>query len=419
MMGAGVPFGAEQRLLPEWIPLSFFAIALTCLPAGWFFLFMQADAIVGFRGGFGPVLSTLHTFTIGVVLTTAFGASMQMLPVATGAAMNKPLGVIILLVLLFCGALLTLGGFAHYHRVLTSIGALTLSLAALLYAGMLVRLLLKSESLKLVRNHVLIGALCLLLAATLGTAMIWDWANYIEFTMPDARLAHAGLAVYGFMGLIVLGFSRVMVPMLSVSDKTNDKLAIIGLLVALAALLLWVGGFFKTACALALVAALIHVFEMSTILKGRIRKRLGPEWLVIRFSWVMLPLSLILAEIAQNSENTLNVTQLSVLIAVLGWLVSFIIGILQRIIPFLLSMQIARQTGMPELPTRLAEEKLLKIIGPLHIGAVFFCGFAVVTDIPLLLKLGSLTGMISGISLFIFLIIAIKRKRLSLEKMKR
>jgi len=419
MMGAGVPFGAEQRLLPEWIPLSFFFVSLACLPLGWILLFFQAENIASFQGGFGPVLAALHTFTIGVVLTTAFGASMQMLPVASGAAMNKPIGVILLLVLLLSGIGITLGGFAHYRPLIASWGAALLCLSALLYALMLTRLLIRSSSLKLVRNHVLVGALCLLLAAALGAAMILNWAGLISFNMPNPRLVHAGLALYGFMGLIVFGFSRIMVPMLSVSDKTNDRLAILGLLVALTSLLLWVGGFFKIAPIVALISALIHIYEMFTILKGRIRTRLGPEWTIIRFSWIMLPLSLLLVIGAQWTDNKANITELSILVAVLGWLVSFIIGILQRIVPFLLSMQIARQTGMPELPSKLAAENLTRIIGPLHIAAVGVTGLAVIMDNAFLLQFGSLIGLASGLSFLTFLIIAIKRKRLSLEKMKK
>lgn len=399
-------------------PLSFFFVSLTCLPLGWILLFLQAENIASFQGGFGPVLAALHTFTIGVVLITAFGASMQMLPVASGAAMNKPVGVILLFILLLTGTAITLGGFAHYLPLITSFGAAILCLSALLYAVMLVRLLARSDSLKIIRNHVLVGALCLLLAAGLGASMIWNWASLLSLTMPNPRLVHAGLALYGFMGLIVFGFSRIMVPMLSVSDKTNDRLAILGLLVALTSLLLWVGGFFKIAPFVALISVLIHVYEMFTILKGRIRTRLGPEWIAIRFSWVMLPLSLLLVIGAQWTDNKANITELSILIAVLGWLVSFIIGILQRIIPFLLSMQIARQTGMPELPSKLASEKLTRLIGPLHITAVGITGVAVMIDNSLLLQFGSLIGLASGLSFLTFLIIAIKRKRLSLEKMK-
>jgi len=419
MIGGGVPFGAEQRLLPEWIPLSFFSFALLCLPLGWAFLILQADVITTFEGGFGPVAATLHTFTIGVILSTAFGASMQMLPVATGGNLKSPTPVIALLVILIAGVIILLGGFAHYLPDITALGTLFLLVASALYSYMLVRLLLRVESLKLVRNHVLSAALCLMLAVLLAIGVIGDWANHIRFDMADSRLLHAGLALYGFMGLVVFGFSRIMVPMLSVSDKSNDKIATLALILALAALLLWVGGFFKYAPAVALIAAGLHLFEMIQILNGRMRKRMGPEWLMIRFSWAMLPISLILALLAQWSDNLANSVQLCILIAVLGWLVSFIIGILQRIIPFLLSMQIARHTGMPELPNKLAAEKLITFVGPLHIAAVAFCAVGIAMDYALFIRIGGLVGIASGLSFLTFLFIAIKRKRLSLEKMKK
>jgi len=419
MIGGGVPFGAEQRLLPEWIPLSFFSFALLCLPLGWAFVILQADAITTFEGGFGPVAATLHTFTIGVILSAAFGASMQMLPVATGGNLKSPTPVIALLIILITGGIFLLGGFAHYLSDISTVGAILLLIASALYSYMLVRLLLRTDSLKLVRNHVLSAALCLMLAVLLAIGLIGDWANHIRFDMPDSRLLHAGLTLYGFMGLVVFGFSRVMVPMLSVSDNSNDKMATLALIIALAALLLWVGGFFKYAPAVALIATGLHLFEMTQILKARMRKRMGPEWLMIRFSWAMLPVSLILALLAQWSDNLANSIQLCVLIAVLGWLVSFIIGILQRIIPFLLSMQIARQTGMPELPSKLTAEKLITFVGPLHIAAVVLCALGVALDYALFIRIGGLIGIASALCFLTFLFIAIKRKRLSLEKMKK
>ncbi|SCA55530.1 conserved membrane hypothetical protein [Candidatus Terasakiella magnetica] len=417
MMGGTLPFGAEQRLLPEWIPLSFFSFALICLPLGWLLLFIQADNIASFSGGFGPVLACLHMFSIGVVLSTAFGASMQMLPVATGAAMNKPHGVVILLGLLIIGTTIMLGGFAHYFTQISTFGSLFLLGAVLLYGAMLVRLLLRSETLKIVRNHVFIGALCLILAATFGTLMILDWAEHLSFGMANGPLMHAGLALYGFMGLIVLGFSRIMIPMLAVSDTTNDKLCHITLMLSFIALALWISGQYQLAPIVATVASCLYVFEMVHILKGRMRTRLGPEWLPIRFSWVMFPTSLLLACAALWSDRYDYIVQLCIIIALLGWLVSFIIGILQRIIPFLLSMQIARRTGMPELPSKLAHEKLLSFIGPAHILAVVLTVTALIFEQTLLLRFASLIGIMSGILFLIFLITALKRKRHCLEKM--
>ncbi len=417
MMGAGIPFGAEQRLLPEWIPLSFFAFALICLPLGWLLVVVQSDSIAGFSGGFGPVLGAIHMFTLGVLMSTAFGASMQMLPVATGAVMNKPQRVISLLVLLIAGVAITLGGFSHYLAIVATTGTTLLWLAAFLYVFLLVRLLMRAEGLHLVRRHAFAAGLFLFLAGSLGFAMVLDWADIIQFNMSEPGLIHAGLALYGFMGLLVVGFSRIMVPMLSVSDKLNDKMAFLSLIISLTALGLWAVGVTLPAAVCGLIAAGLHVFEMSKVLKARLRSRLGPEWLVIRFGWGVLPLSLALLIISLLSDNSANTGQAAVFLAITGWLVSFVIGILQRIVPFLLSMQIARRTGMPELPSKLCNEKLVSFVGPLHICAVLTSVIGIMADLSILLLLGGCIGVVSGVLFLSFFVNALKRKRLSLESL--
>jgi hypothetical protein len=417
MMGAGIPFGAEQRLLPEWIPLTFFAFSLICLPLGWLLLTIQHENIASFSGGFGPVLGTIHMFTLGVLMSTAFGASMQMLPVATGAVMNKPARVISLLVLFIIGTTVTLGGFSHYLPEVAVGGTAFLYVAALLYILLIIRLLLRADGLHLVRRHAFSAGLFLFLAASLGLFIIFDWAEVFEFGMPNPGLFHAGLAIYGFMGLLVMGFSRIMVPMLSVSDKLNDKLAFGTFIVSLTSLILWAIGFALPASILGLIAACCHVYEMTKVLQARLMSRLGPEWLVIRFAWGMFPLSLLLVALSTLSDNSFNLAQQAIFVAVTGWLVSFVIGILQRIIPFLLSMQIARRTGMPELPSKLCNEKLLSYIGPLHICAVLISVIGIAGELPILLLIGGLIGITSGVLFLAFFIDALKRKRKSLESL--
>jgi len=424
MMGAGIPFGAEQRLLPEWIPLSFFALALFYLFFAWTSVVFMADDISTFKGGSGPILGLIHTFTLGVLASTAFGASMQMLPVATGATMSAPRLVITLLVLWVVGTITTLSGFVFELNDVAAIGASLLCLGALLFVGLLMRLLYNAQAMRLIRRHAVLGGVSLICAASLGLAMILSWSAKISFEMVYPGLFHAGFAIYGFMGLIVLGFSRIMVPMLAIADVKSEKPAFTALILILISLLLWMFG-----CAfgldvamflsplLGLIAAGLHIFEMTSILKTRLRSRLGPEWLLIRFSWVMLPSSLVFSLISINIEGFEKAAQLAIFLGITGWLVSFILGVLQRIIPFLLSMQIARHTGMPELPSKLSHERLLKIIGPLHISAVFLCSLGLFYDLSALLLIGGLMGSISGCLFITFFFIALSRKSQSLAKM--
>jgi hypothetical protein len=75
--------GAKSRLLPPSIPFRFFAAAAMFHVLMWLAMLIGADAAVSFRGGPGPPLAGVHLLTLGVLTSTAIGASAQLLPVAT------------------------------------------------------------------------------------------------------------------------------------------------------------------------------------------------------------------------------------------------------------------------------------------------------------------------------------------------
>lgn len=417
MTHAHIPLGAEQRLLPEWIPLSFFGLALLCLPLAWAGITFKADDLTSFQGGIGPVLSIIHSFSLGVLATTAFGGAMQMLPVATGVTMNAPARVVALLCLWSVGIFITLSSFAFSLIETSALGTGLLFMGAILFISLLLRLLLNAQSMHLVRRHAVFSAISLLLAASLGFMSVLSWANWISLDLSSLGILHAGFTIYGFMGLIVFGFSRIMVPMLAIADLKTDRLALFALALVALGLSLWaIGSLFSSplilifAILIGLGAAGLHIREMLSILKARLRSRLGPEWHLIRFSWAMLPLSLLFGLLSLLFENFETAAHSAIFLGIIGWLVSFVLGILQRIIPFLLSMQIARRTGMPELPSKLAHAPLLKAVAPLHIIGVLSCASAIALDSTPLLIIGSLFGFLSACLFLAFFLIALLRK---------
>ena len=75
--------GAAGRLLPASIPFRFFATAVAYHVLAWLALLAGARDAPRFAGGLGWPLAALHLVTLGVVVMTAIGASLQLLPVAT------------------------------------------------------------------------------------------------------------------------------------------------------------------------------------------------------------------------------------------------------------------------------------------------------------------------------------------------
>ena len=73
---------ARSRLLPASIPLRFFGAAVVFHLLAWLALLPGAQALPRFDGGLGWPLAALHLITLGVLVMSAIGASLQLLPVA-------------------------------------------------------------------------------------------------------------------------------------------------------------------------------------------------------------------------------------------------------------------------------------------------------------------------------------------------
>ena len=75
--------GAKSRLLPVSVPFRFFVAGALFHFALWVAMLLAADDLASFRGGMGPPLAIVHLSHLGVSTTTAIGAAVQLLPVAT------------------------------------------------------------------------------------------------------------------------------------------------------------------------------------------------------------------------------------------------------------------------------------------------------------------------------------------------
>ncbi|HRH88244.1 MAG TPA: hypothetical protein PLO41_15460, partial [Rubrivivax sp.] len=78
--------GATSRLLPMSVPFRFFAAATGFHGLAWLALLVAAPDVPRFAGGLGWPLAALHLLTLGVLVMTVLGASLQLLPVATRQA---------------------------------------------------------------------------------------------------------------------------------------------------------------------------------------------------------------------------------------------------------------------------------------------------------------------------------------------
>jgi hypothetical protein len=154
-----------------------------------------------------------------------------------------------------------------------------------------------------------------------------------------------------------------------------------------------------------------HLRVMIGIVAARMRKRLGPEFLLIRASWALLPASLMIAAALSLGLLPSNYAPLLIAVALYGWLLSLLTGVLQRILPFLASMQVARLQAQPVAPTKLVSETSLVIHRYGHFGGLAGLAAGTVLAMPEIIATAGVVGMIGALAFAWFAVTVLRRTR--------
>jgi hypothetical protein len=338
--------GATTRLLPASVPFRYFGAAVVFHVAAWLALFAGAADVPGFVGGLGWPLAALHLVTLGVLAMTAIGASLQLLPVASRQPV-RAVRVAAAIWWLYTPAVAALAcgmGFAM-PNVLAA-GALATVIALAAFAVLLARNLAGARGMPVVIGHGWAALASLVVVLVTAMALAGAYVGMPGLARSTALALHVAFAAYGFMGLLALGLSYILVPMFALADTPSRRAAMASLALATAALLAVGIAAFGTATAELRVAAAvaggiaiaIHLRLMLSALAAGMRKALGLSFVLVRIGWVSLVASLIAALGVALEVPVEGLATLFGVLLVPGWLLTFLLGILQRIVPFLASL---------------------------------------------------------------------------------
>ena len=218
------------------------------------------------------------------------------------------------------------------------------------------------------------------------------------------------------MGLLVLGLSLVLIPMFVLSRSLPPRpgwaqlgLASLALLGVAAAALGDMSFLTLPSLALGIAAAGTYLWLMRKTLNSSMRKRLGLAFVLMRASWGLLALTLLLVLLNQIGLNIPNAPALIGFVLLAGWLLTFLCGVLQRIMPFLASMHAAGKSGLPPLMSDLAADGPLKLHAACHFAALVLCAAGIVTDLSLLVRAGAGVGAL-GAAGFAWYALTVARK---------
>lgn len=405
--------GAQQRLLPFWLIYRFFLAAAVFHVAAWVGLAVAADEVPFYRGGTGPVLGALHALTLGCLVMVALGAMMQILPVATGRAPRALWPARAASWSYIPGVAVLLFGFFTASDPAMAAGGALVAVGLALAVGQAADILNRTrDMLGILRAYTWAALAALVTAAALGLAAI---INLRYGFLPDhgaVALAHFFLAAFGFMTLLGLGFSQILVPMFALTEAPARGPALTVLGLAGAGLATAVAGALTAqpiplvmAAVLGLFAAGLYVREMRAVLKRGMRKNLGLSFVMVKAAWGLLLLCLVVGGAAALGLE--RAMPLFVFLTLFGWLLTFVLGLLQRIIPFLAAMN-ASKGAMPRL-SDLADERVLKAHAGCHFAAVTILAAGIAAGVPLVVLAGALIG-VAGALIYLWFALGVPRR---------
>lgn len=408
--------GAKTRLLPVSIPFRFFTAAVFFYGLFWAALLWQAGDITSYRLGSGPVLALIHLATLGVLTMTVIGASLQLLSVATRKPFKGVWMCRLLSWMYIPGFLLLVYAMsAGWYMGMLS-GAILAGLGLLLFFYLIMDNIRGVRGMVAIMAHCQAAMLSLLGLVALGILLIVN-LEYGLFADHEALASsHFIVAVFGFMSLLAMGFSYILVPMFALAPSPAEKLGrwsvgcnVAAVIVALVGINTRHDAVIMAGLAVGMVGAGLYLYSMIKIYRARMRKRLGTPFLLIRIAWIMLGVTLIWGAVGSAGYWAEywpdSGYALFAVLAIVGWLLTFLAGILQRIIPFLSSMHSTGSGGVPMLVSQMADARLLDIAAAGHLGGLFFVALGIMLDRDIVIRLGAGAGFAGAVALFGYLII--------------
>lgn len=352
---------------PMAVPLGFILTGLFSLLLLQPLLILKAPMIFADFRFNAATLTAVHLFTLGWSTAVMMGAFYQLAPVIllTEAPPWRPAAV--QGVIYVAGSALLISGFYLQRSLLLMVGGSLVVIAVLLFAGLVLATMRSSRAWNITGTYMVMGLGFLVGTVLWGLVLAFNFRfAFFTDTLNHAPVgAHMVLGIGGWFLLTIAGVSYQLIPMFTLSHRSGDQMA-------RAALLLMSSGLWFTffalvlglpapavgaAVAVALVGVLLWGWELAGIILRRRRSRidLGMRYALTSLGFAILALLLAvlsfggLVPLLAESPAPSAVLWLGLV----GFVGSMIIGMLYKIVPFLIWHQRFRtKTGRPgPLPT--------------------------------------------------------------------
>ncbi|AFL68789.1 hypothetical protein [Sulfurospirillum barnesii] len=306
-------------------------------------LSMSADSLGSFLSLSLAAFS--HLYLLGFVMMIIFGAMYQLLPVVLEAPIFSKDFAYVQFYMYVIGVALMVSGFSvSTLHLLIPYGAVITYLSMAIFCVNVFMTFYRLEKIRLIGWFLLIATLFLFVSVTLGLLIGLTLEHgLLEIDIDAWVKAHIIGTLGGFVMMIVMGVSMVLIPMFSLSHGFSDmwiKRALsvytLGIALGMATFVFGLDNFFKfTALALMFLGMAFYLIQMVIVMRQRVRKQ-NDYWVKNSvFAWVSLSVSMLSVSVyALKGEE--KFAMLFGVFFFFGFLLSFIVGHIYKILPFLI-----------------------------------------------------------------------------------
>lgn len=403
---------APARQPSLWVPLRYFVTAQAAFVAALLWAPWQVDNLLDFYYQ-GHTLALTHLLTLGWITMTIMGASFQLVPVALETTLWSERLACWQYWIMLVGVSLMVSHFwiGHHHGV--AIGAGLVLTAVTLFLINMGRTMWQLPHWDIVGRHVAAALIYLASTAIMGNLMALDkMFDFLGGQVLRTIHAHAHLAGIGWASMMIFGAGYKLIPMFSLSELRDERLPSLQfwlLNVGLVGLYLTLLLHSSLAVLFAiLIAAAVGLFlqTMREVLRTRRRPRL--DW-GLRHSLSALGTLVMVTVLGvwlstgwvSSDEFGARLTFGYGALALLGWISVMIIGMMYKIIPFLVwHHRYSDLVGLRPVPaaTQLLGESTPRTEFWLLCAGIVMTVAGVIFTSWLLLQVGTVTLAMAGLA---------------------
>ena len=380
-------------------PLRFYLTApLFAIIAGFLILFSDANILMS-RYSTDSIMIT-HALTIGFLGFIMLGSLTQMLPVLAGAIIPKVSVVSkISHILLVIGTIFMISGLSYENSLLEVLALISLGIGFSMILLVIALAILTVKNFNATVRAMATSLTFAMFTVLMGLFLLFTYIDnsFIEYRNIIANV-HSVWGIFGFAGILIIGVTFQVLPMFYVAPKFKQFCKKRVVLLISIGLLIWLftSIYDETFSIIGKAWIAIFFWAFSTTVWIKLGKRRRPISDVTVWYWRAASIFLTLGSFLWIFDEYFK-HEYIVMVAILlggGFILSIMIGMLYKIIPFLVWFHL-NAMGYMSIPTM--NEMINKTLSQVQfiLFMLSLVGFVFSFYIPVLLQISALSFIFS------------------------